>query len=120
MKKIPFTQLIFTILIVTVASCSKADIEELGNNLCPGCSSIYIININSIGFSPDSVVVKSGTLVSWINFDTVAHSVKSLDNTSFDSADSTLGSFSYDAETPGTFHYNCTIHHEKGVLVVKP
>ncbi len=112
------------ILVVCLAcemlSCSKAAVEDGFDDLCPRCDEFTIISIYSSGFSPDSVIVKPDVTIFWINYDTVPHNVKSLDNSSFNSGDFTTAGFSYEATANGTFKYKCTLHQHGGVIVVKP
>ena len=63
-----------------------------------------------------------GTVVKWVNDDSYAHTVTANDGT-FDSGNIAGGaSFSYTANTPGTFSYHCTIHGTamSGTLIVSP
>ena len=71
-------------------------------------------------YDPSEITVPQGATVSWTNTGVVAHTVTSDDGASFDSA--TLdpqGIFSFIADTPGTFTYNCAFHPwMKGTLTV--
>jgi plastocyanin len=69
---------------------------------------------------PLTTTVAKGTKVSWNNADGTAHTVTSDDNTSFNSGNLASGAtFSYTANTVGTFPYHCNYHSNmKGTLVV--
>jgi plastocyanin len=70
--------------------------------------------IEGNAFSPSSITVKVNTIVIWINYGNVAHTVTSTSGpASFD-----LGTIlpyvgaSYQFTTPGTYTYKCSIHPE--------
>ena len=68
------------------------------------------IIIQNFHFIPDSLTIKQGTKVAWINTDSVTHLIAS-DNNEFSSK--TLGqgnTFAYTFNTIGTFKYHCGIH----------
>lgn len=111
-------------IVLTFISCSKAknDYGNGGNggnggNEPPGDASS--ISINGMSF-PSTTTVKKGTTVKWTNNDGMAHTVTSDDGTSFNSGNLPSGSsFSYTANTAGTFPYHCAYHSGmKGKLVV--
>ena len=75
-----------------------------------------------MAYSPASLTVTKGTVVKWVNDDSYPHTAASNDGTTFDSGNIAAGSsFSYTANTVGTFNYHCTIHGTSmsGTLVVK-
>lgn len=76
-----------------------------------------------MSFSPATKTVAKGTVVKWTNSDSYAHTVTSDDGTTFDSDNIGGGStYSYTANTAGTFHYHCKIHGVTmaGTLIVTP
>jgi plastocyanin len=88
------------------------------------------VQITSSGFSPANITVKSGTLVTWINNDTVSHEVGANPYPShatlpqFDSGKMPVApgsSYSYTFTKSGTFgyhdHLNPTLH---GQVTVQP
>lgn len=102
-------------------SCSKSKYDDggggNGGNQPPGDGSS--ISITGMSF-PSTTTVKKGTTVKWTNNDGMAHTVTSDDGTSFSSGNMNAGaSFSYTANTVGTFPYHCAYHSGmKGKLVV--
>ncbi|TLZ43956.1 MAG: hypothetical protein E6K19_05995 [Methanobacteriota archaeon] len=76
----------------------------------------------SVPYSPQSFHVVVGGTVSWVNRDTVAHSVTSALNSTyrFDSGLFTTGALrSHSFPEAGTFYYYCTLHTQMlGVIVV--
>jgi plastocyanin len=80
------------------------------------------ISIANFAFMPQKLVVKPGTTVTWVNNDTVAHTVTSVtawSSTStprsgrFDSGTINPGasfSYTFPAGVSGTFLYQCAVH----------
>jgi len=88
--------------------CSKSKDTTTGGSNPPSGNSISIVNM---AFGPATLTVKTGTTVTWKNNDGIAHTVTSNDGTTFDSGTLAAGaSFSFTANTAGTFAYHCTIH----------
>lgn len=80
------------------------------------------IEISGFKFSPDSLTVKPGQVISVTNRDSVGHTLTAADGKSFDTGllekDQT-GSITAPS-TPGTYSYICTPHpNMKGRLVVE-
>jgi plastocyanin len=80
-----------------------------------------LISIQGFAFSPDSITVKVGTLVTWTNLDQVGHTATAL-NQSFDSGLLNNGeSFTFQFDQAGTFEYLCTPHPSmRGSITVIP
>lgn len=70
------------------------------------------IQIKNYAFAPASVTVAAGTKVTWVNEDSVPHTVTSKSGpASFDSGQVAPGaSYSAIFETPGTYSYYCIDH----------
>jgi plastocyanin len=121
MKVKHFVSVIITCLVLlSIHSCSKS---KTSTNPPPGGSNgnVFTINITGMAFPPTSPITKGAT-VSWYNGDAVAHTVTSDDGTSFNSGNIAAGAtFTFVANTAGSFSYHCTIHTSmKGTLVVNP
>lgn len=74
------------------------------------------VSIDNMSYSPVTITVKAGTIITWTNNDSVEHTVTS-DSGLFDSgAISTPGlytnggTFSYTFAVAGTYPYHCTYH----------
>jgi len=78
------------------------------------------VELNGYKFVPDTVTVKAGTTVTWINKDNAPHTV-TADDGSFESG--SLGnsqSWSKTFDKAGTFTYHCSIHASmKGTIKVE-
>jgi len=79
------------------------------------------ISIEYMTFNPHTIVVATGTTVTWINNDDTTHSLTSPDGW-FGSDNRKPGEkFSYQFDKPGTFKYSCGIHTSmEGVIIVQP
>jgi plastocyanin len=98
-------------------SCSKSK----SSTPTTTTSDANTINITGMSF-PATTSVKIGSTVKWNNKDGIAHTVTSNDGTSFSSGSLDPGTtFSYVANTAGSFPYHCNFHSNmKGTLVVTP
>jgi plastocyanin len=76
------------------------------------------VTIMNFAFSPATLTVKTGTKVTWMNNDTVTHTV-TADQAAFDSGDLSPGnSFSFTFTKTGTFSYHCNIHHNMMATII--
>jgi plastocyanin len=74
------------------------------------------VSISGMAFSPPTITVAAGTIVTWTNNDTMMHTVTS-DNGVFDSGSlnppgvyTPGGKFSFTFAPPGTYNYHCMFH----------
>ena len=115
---------LFMFCSIIYLSCTKPDLgKDFGNWGCfcggpPDTTKIYIY-ANS--FSQDTAYAQKGLNVSWMNTSFEIHALTSDGNVSFNSGniypDST---YIYTTRDTGVFKYHCTLHNEKGVLIVRP
>lgn len=77
------------------------------------------IILSGLSFSPTALTVSIGTTVTWINNESVTHTVTS-DSTLFDSGNMSKGNtFTYTFNKAGTFAYHCKFHpNMKGTVTV--
>ena len=80
------------------------------------------VNIDNFSFNPAELVVPHGTRVDWMNRDDIPHTVtdaanpRAFKSPPLDSGDG----FSHVFETPGTYHYFCSLHpHMTATIVVR-
>ncbi len=78
------------------------------------------VAIEGYTYTPDTLVVKKGTVVTWTNNDTQAHSA-SADEGSFDTGLLEQGdSASVTLNEPGEYTYHCSLHpNMTGSIVVE-
>jgi len=76
------------------------------------------ISIKDFAFNPDTLTVKVGDTVTWVNEDGVVHTLKS---TEFNSPNiKNADTFQFQFTKPGTYEYTCGIHPSmKGKVVVE-
>ncbi len=69
------------------------------------------IGIKNFAFSPSSTTIKVGTKVTWINNDSVPHTITSDSGNLLNSSQLSPGqSFTFTFTSPGTTNYHCSIH----------
>ena len=76
------------------------------------------INIKDFAFSPETITVKVGDKVTWINEDTATHNIKSetFNSPGIDQG----GKYEFTFTNKGTFNYSCGIHPSmQGKVVVE-
>lgn len=80
------------------------------------------MDIQGFKFSKPALTVAVGTKVSWINRDSVSHTVTSTSAPSgqeFDSGGMGTGtSFSKVFDVPGTYEYHCTYHPSMTATII--
>ena len=92
------------ILLSLVVACNKNDGN---NNTTPKANSV---SIKGFAFNASSLIISSGTTITWTNDDAVAHTVTADDN-SFNSGNIEPGAtYTKTFSFVGTFSYHCTIH----------
>jgi len=78
------------------------------------------IVIRDFMFQPMSLTVKAGSTVTWTNADDEPHAVVSDANVFRSGAIDTNETFSFKFETPGTYHFSCSLHPRMvGTVVVQ-
>ena len=82
-----------------------------------------LIIIGKMTFNPDVMVISPGTTVTWINEDSVAHTVVSDSGSEVSFSSPELGrdaTFSFTFEKRGTYSYHCSLHPEMtGAIIVQ-
>jgi plastocyanin len=76
--------------------------------------------IKDFMFVPNSLTVKAGTAVTWVNQDDEPHSVVSDTGLFRSGAVDTNEKFSFKFDKPGTYHFTCAIHPRMvGTIIVQ-
>jgi plastocyanin len=68
------------------------------------------VTIQNFAFNPAALTVRVGTTVTWTNKDAEPHTVTSQDGALHSPPLQTGAVFTYTFDTPGSYHYLCTIH----------
>lgn len=81
----------------------------------------HTVVIQFFQFKPQTLVVKAGDEIEWVNRDLVEHTA-TASNHAFDSKGIGVGqSWKWTAAAPGQYAYGCAFHpNMKGVIEVKP
>ena len=101
--------------LIAIAPSAFADHHEVTITNAPGSATPGCEETNSC-FIPSPVTVEVGVIVTWDNTDIAAHTATAGSVTDGPSGvwDSSLimagGSYSYTADTAGTFDYMCMVH----------
>jgi plastocyanin len=76
--------------------------------------------IDGFAFSPERIVVKPGSTVTWVNDDDSPHTVVSSSKLFKSKTLDTADKFSFTFTTPGAYEYFCALHpHMTGTVVVE-
>jgi plastocyanin len=80
------------------------------------------VAIDNFTFTPQTLTVRAGTMVTWTNKDDIPHGIASENNAFAKSkALDTDDSYSVMFATPGTYKYLCYVHPRMtGTIVVEP
>jgi plastocyanin len=142
MKIFATTSFIIIIIAVLIAGCSQAPQPQSQTTVVPTVSvesttlpqitvvptplsqasvSANTITIKNYAFNPQTITVKSGSIVRWENLDPVSHRIIFNDK-SVSGSDvlSYSQSFSKKFDQPGSFPYYCSIHPDMtGTVIVQ-
>lgn len=82
---------------------------------------VYSVDISGFAFSPETLTIKVGDTVKWINQDSAKHTVTSDSGNELNSNLLAKGDlYSYTFTTAGTYEYHCTPHpYMTGKVVVE-
>jgi plastocyanin len=107
-----FTVLLLSSLFAAV-SCGTASptvtlTTTQPTTVAPGASAA--VAIDNFAFSPATLTVTAGTIVTWTNKDSAAHNIISQTKVFQSDTMSTGGTFSFTFKDKGTYDYHCGIH----------
>jgi len=89
----------------TVASTSATRSSPLSSN------AEYTVTIKNFAFQPSTLTIQKGTTVTWVNEDSVVHTVTSDDGKFPSSGDlNKADAYQYQFNTPGSYGYHCSPH----------
>lgn len=104
-----------------LTTARTANTGRAGSSGASGNATV-VVQMRSIAFVPNTVTVRVGQTVEWVNNDAVIHNVTALDGHSVVSGSIGRGGrFSFRARAAGTISYYCTIHASamKAQLVIQ-
>jgi len=105
-------------VLFTVMACTPCFAEDSNN---AAAEAVATVSMDHSTFIPSEITVTPGTTVTWVNNETMPHTVVDP-NKGFRSK--TLvkdAKFSFTFTTPGDYDYLCSIHpNMKGKVIVKP
>ena len=79
------------------------------------------VKIDNFTFTPQSLTVKAGTTVTWINEDDIPHTVVATETAFKSKVLDTDDKYPFTFTAAGTFQYFCSLHpHMTGTIVVVP
>jgi len=111
------------LLTCLAAGCSSGPAPAPGAATTPSPAAGNTVRIQNFAFDPTSLTVMTGTTVTWVNEDSVPHTVVSGegDPAVFSSAPIPAGgSYTFTFTAPGTYQYICSIHPSmKGTVIVQ-
>lgn len=86
----------------------------------PAAASAAVVHIKNFAFGPDTVTIKPGDTVRFVQDDETSHTVTASDKT-FDSGNlDRRATWSHMFATAGTYTYACSYHpYMKGTIIVK-
>lgn len=121
MSKSSFIVLMAVVLLIgaalTLGACGEG--ANKGQNVTSATETT--VSIKEMSFNPHTIIIATGTTVTWVNDDNTNHSLTSKDGW-FNSETMEPGdSFDFEFDKPGTISYNCKVHPEmEGIVVVQP
>jgi plastocyanin len=79
----------------------------------PPQSGSVAVAIQDFAFTPTALTVKVGSVVTWTNVDSEAHTVRTMSGDALHSGVlNTNDTFSHTFDAPGIYPYHCSIHPE--------
>lgn len=106
--------LIIAIISLLVVGCSSQNMVKGKFETIEGA----VVTISGFAFNPAEIKVNAGSKVTWINEDSVPHTIM-VDAITSEKMN-TGGKFEHTFDTPGEYDYLCTIHTSmKGKVIVQ-
>jgi plastocyanin len=103
-----------------VSLLATADTDAAAEAAKSSQQPLQVITIEGLAFKPESLTVKRGDRVRWINKDLVPHTATATGGPFDSKVIAADGSWTWVAHEPGTFAYVCSLHPMmKGTLTVR-
>jgi plastocyanin len=111
------------ILACMAAGCSSGPTPATPATPSASPGSGNAITIKNFAFDPSSLTVKTGTAVTWTNYDGATHTIVSDTGSPAPFSSDSLSpgaSYTFTFTQPGTYTYHCSIHPSmKGTITVQ-
>jgi plastocyanin len=103
------------------AVCAAAILATVTGFFCfPAQAADTQVVIDGFTFTPERIVVKPGSTITWVNDDDSPHTVVSSSKLFKSKTLDTTDKFSFTFTTPGAYEYFCSLHpHMTGTIVVE-
>ena len=114
--------LALVVLVALLMFLPSNNVDMVKENTLPKTElSGSVITIVNFAFSPATITIESGTTVTWINEDSVGHTVTSDSGSELDSPLLKKSEvYTHTFNTPGTYQYYCAPHPAmKGTIIVQ-
>ena len=120
-KSITRNQSVRILFAITSLCLSSLAFGQAGNEASADNTKTNQIVIKDFHFDPETLTVKSGEKVTWINRDEEPHTVVSVEKQFKKSSPlDTDQEFTITAGAPGTYTYYCSVHPKMtGTIIVK-
>jgi len=93
--------------------------NENPTNETPSASSQNTVEIKDFKFVSNKITIKQGETITWINKDSMVHTVTSDSGSELDSLSLSQGqTYSYTFNSVGTFDYHCTFHSSMKAKII--
>lgn len=99
--------IVFLILAVLISGCTGQKADTKTNNMTEKPNTVLI---KGSAFDPATLTVTKGTTVTWMNMDSVAHTVVATGKAFSSDTLKNGQSFAHTFNEAGTFEYKCGIH----------
>jgi plastocyanin len=109
---------ILALTTITVISLALLACAQKAQSAAADNPSATEVKIDNFSFTPQTLEIAAGAVVTWTNHDDVPHNVVSTDKIFKSKTMDTDEKFSYTFTKPGTYKYFCSIHPRMTATVV--
>jgi plastocyanin len=115
---------ILLVLACSFAGCTSSQSPAISTPATPTpAAGLNSITIKNFAFSPATLTIKTGTVVTWINQDGAPHQIASDPESPVQFTSESLAngaSYQFTFNQTGTYTYHCSIHPSmKGTIIVQ-
>lgn len=115
-KRLLLLFILSTLVVTILTGCGSKGPEQTTTTEGPAVTEKNKVIIQNFNFIPNTITIKKGETLTWVNNDANPHFILGKD---FMSGDLNIrDSFSYTFKEAGTFQYTCSNHSEMKALVI--